>query len=384
MARMLVTGGAGFIGTNFVHHWAAQHPGERLVVVDALTYAGKRENLQSLSANRDFLFVHADIRDSTHMGRVLREQEIDTIVHFAADSHVDRSISGPDCFIETNIVGTHSLLKAARTVWLEQATASNHRFHHVSTDEVYGSLGPNESAFHERTPYAPNSPYSASKAASDHLVRSYYKTYGLKASISNCSNNYGPYQLPEKLIPLVIVNILEGRAVPLYGDGRNRRDWLHVSDHCRGIDSILRFGQPGAVYNIGGGCECDNHEIVGMICAIADELFRTCPDLRSRFPRCPAAHGRGTSSLIEFVAERPGHDRRYAIDSGKIERELGFRVSVPLTNGLRDTFSWYLQNERWWRAAVDDSYREPTPARLTPLNAVPVMSCEAGPESQCS
>lgn len=378
MTRTLVTGGAGFIGANFVHYWLAEHPRERLVVVDALTYAGNFDNLQSVKGHQEFRFVHGDIRDCTLMRRVLREEGIDTIVHFAAESHVDRSINGPDAFIEANIIGTHELLKAAREVWLAKEAPRTHRFHHVSTDEVYGSLSADEPAFHEHSPYSPNSPYSASKAASDHLVRCYYSTYGLQATISNCSNNYGPYQLPEKLIPLVIVNILEGRGLPIYGDGRNRRDWLHVSDHCRGIGAVLQNGRPGEVYNIGGGCECDNLTIVTLLCAIADELFRACNDLRLRFPRCPVSKEQAASSLIEFVPDRPGHDRRYAVDCRKIERELDHRARVSLETGLRDTFSWYLRNEWWWRGVMDENYREWIRMQYAPRKSESIATVDSG------
>jgi dTDP-glucose 4,6-dehydratase len=277
-------------------------------------------------------------------------------VHFAAESHVDRSIDAPDAFIETNVHGTHSMLKAARTVWLEERAVPRHRFHHVSTDEVYGSLGAADPAFHERTPYAPNSPYSASKAGSDHLVRAYHHTFGLEVTTSNCSNNYGPYHFPEKLIPLMIVNLLHGRALPIYGDGRNVRDWLHVSDHCRGIDLILERGQPGEVYNIGGGVESENLKLVETLCELADQAFAAQEDLAARFPQSPAAQGKESSALIQFVKDRPGHDRRYAIDCGKIERQLGYKARMSLESGLRDTFQWYVRNERWWRAVMDGSY----------------------------
>ena len=262
MARVLVTGGAGFIGANFVHQWLATHAEEPVVVLDALTYAGNLANLEPVRERAELRFVRGDIRDTALLERLLREEGIDTIVHFAAESHVDRSIHAPDAFIETNVRGTHSMLKAARTVWLEERAVERHRFHHVSTDEVYGSLGAEDPAFHEGTPYAPNSPYSASKAASDHLVRAYHHTFGLEVTTSNCSNNYGPYHFPEKLIPLVIVNLLHGRPLPIYGDGRNVRDWLHVSDHCRGIELVLERGRPGEVYNIGGGAERENLVLV--------------------------------------------------------------------------------------------------------------------------
>ena len=357
MARLLVTGGAGFIGANFVHHWLGTHAGEPVVVLDALTYAGNLANLEPVKMRPELRFVRGDIRDTALIERLLREERLDTIVHFAAESHVDRSIHGPDAFIDTNVQGTHSMLKAARTVWLEERTVSAHRFHHVSTDEVYGSLGPEDAPFTERTPYAPNSPYSASKAASDHLVRAYHHTYGLATTISNCSNNYGPFHFPEKLIPLMIVNLLHGRDLPIYGDGRNVRDWLHVSDHCRGIERILAKGTPGEVYNIGGGAESENLTLVETLCAVADAAFREQKELARRFPEAPAARGVKSASLIRFVKDRPGHDRRYAIDCRKAERELGYRAEVTLERGLRETFAWYLENEWWWRAVMDGSYQ---------------------------
>ena len=358
MARLLVTGGAGFIGSNFIHHWLATHPGERLIALDALTYAGNFSNLKSVQHQDGFRFVHADIRDSVFVEDVLREERIDTIVHFAAESHVDRSIHGPDTFIDTNVVGTHSLLKAARRVWLSEGRVDRHRFHHVSTDEVYGSLEPEDPAFQENTRYAPNSPYSASKAASDHLVRAYHRTYGLQATTSNCSNNYGPYHFPEKLIPLAIVNILLGRELPVYGDGSNIRDWLHVADHCRGIDLILSKGTPGEVYNIGGGCEYQNIDLIHLLCDIADDAFAQQPELKFQYPECPATQNESTRQLIRFVRDRPGHDRRYAIDCEKIVRELGYQAQLGLQEGLRTTFAWYLQNEWWWRNVMDGSYRQ--------------------------
>ncbi len=357
MRRLLVTGGAGFIGTNFVHHWLKEHPGDRVVVLDALTYAGNVANLEPVKHRPEFRFVRGNICDTRLVEQLLREERVDTIVHFAAESHVDRSIRGPDAFIQTNVVGTHSLLEAARKVWLEERLVDRHRFHHVSTDEVYGSLGPNEPAFHEKTPYAPNSPYAASKAASDHLVRAYHHTYGLGATISNCSNNYGPYHFPEKLIPLTIVNILEGRKIPVYGDGLNVRDWLHVADHCRGIDLVLASGQPGQVYNIGGGSECENLTLVKMLCTIAAEVFGSDSILRNRYRLCPAASGAPVAPLITFVKDRPGHDRRYAIDYGKIQRELGFSPRTSLLAGLTETFRWYSEHEQWWREVMDGRYQ---------------------------
>ena len=353
MARLLVTGGAGFIGSNFVHHWLREHAGDRLVVLDALTYAGNLANLESLRARPELSIVHGNICDTTLVEALLRTELIDTIVHFAAESHVDRSIAGPDAFIETNVIGTHSLLKAARKVWLDEKSVPQHRFHHVSTDEVFGSLGPNDPQFTETTAYAPNSPYSASKAASDHLVRAYHRTYGLLVTTSNCSNNYGPYQFPEKLIPLTIVNILQGRPLPVYGDGRNVRDWLHVSDHCRGIELVLARGKPGEVYNVGGHSECENIVLVRELCRIADAEFAADITLRRRFPRSPAAAGRSSAELIQFISDRPGHDRRYAIDCGKAERDIGFAPLTLMSQGLRMTFDWYAHHESWWKAILD-------------------------------
>jgi len=342
MARLLVTGGAGFIGANFVHYWLGQHPGDRLVVLDALTYAGHRGHLPAADERAEFRFVHGNICDTALVEQLLREEQIDTIVHFAAESHVDRSIEGPDAFVQTNIIGTHSMLKAARRVWLTDRTVPVHRFHHVSTDEVYGSLGPDDAPFCESTPYAPNSPYSASKAASDHLVRAYHHTYGLSVSISNCSNNYGPYQFPEKLIPLMIAQLLAGKSLPVYGDGRNIRDWLHVEDHCRGIEAVLLRGRPGEVYNIGGRSEVENIHLVRRLCAIVDEHIGSMSELRQGFPDCAVAQGENSERLVRYVKDRPGHDRRYAIDCAKIERECGFAPSISLDAGLKATVAWYL------------------------------------------
>ena len=357
MRRLLVTGGAGFIGSNFVHYWLQEHHDDRVVVLDALTYAGNLANLESVSTHAKLRVVHGNICDQKLVERLLAEERVNTIVHFAAESHVDRSIAESAVFVRTNVLGTHSLLEAARRIWLQGEGVPAHRFHHVSTDEVYGSLGPDDPPFAEDNPYAPNSPYAASKAASDHLVRAYHHTYGLRTTVSNCSNNYGPFHFPEKLIPLVIVNILHGKALPIYGDGRNVRDWLHVGDHCRGIDRILVQGAPGAVYNIGGRAESENLSLVRLLCTVADEAFRQCPQLAQRFPQSPAARGGTAAELISFVKDRPGHDRRYAVNCSRIEAELGFRAGVTLESGLRATFSWYLNNERWWREVMDGSYR---------------------------
>ncbi|HEY5667227.1 MAG TPA: dTDP-glucose 4,6-dehydratase [Gammaproteobacteria bacterium] len=357
MASLLVTGGAGFIGANLVRYWIDQHPGDRVVVLDALTYAGNRASLDNLADHAALRFVHGNICDQPLVETLLRDEAIDTIVHLAAETHVDRSITGPDAFVETNVLGTHSLLKAARKIWLDAGCMRRHRFHHVSTDEVYGSLGPEDPAFHEATPYAPNSPYSASKAAADHLVRAYHHTYGLQTTTSNCSNNYGPYQFPEKLIPLVIVNTLAGKPLPIYGDGKHVRDWLHVTDHCRGIELVLESGQPGESYNIGADAECDNLTLVESICASLDARFAADPGLAGRFPDAPAASGAASAGLIRFVDDRPGHDRRYAIDATRIRQELGFAASCSFAEGLSNTVAWYLDNEPWWRGIQDGSYR---------------------------
>lgn len=344
MSRLLVTGGAGFIGTNFVHYWVKHHPRDRIVVLDALTYAGNLANLDPVKEHPQFRFVHGDICDDSLVNRLMQDEHIDTVVHFAAESHVDRSITGPDAFIETNVIGTHVLLKAVKRAWLDSKSWSGPtRFHHVSTDEVYGSLGPNDPPFTEETPYAPNSPYSASKAASDHLVRAYHSTYGLNTTISNCSNNYGPYQFPEKLIPLCIVNLLNGKSLPIYGDGKNVRDWLYVEDHCNGIELILHKGAPGETYNIGGNSERTNMQLVQTLCAMMDEL---------------RPQGRPNSRHIRFVKDRLGHDRRYAINTQKIERELEFRRNDNLADKLRETVSWYLQNARWWRGLMTPDVRQ--------------------------
>jgi dTDP-glucose 4,6-dehydratase len=323
-----------------------------------LTYAGNLASLEPARCRAEFRFVHGDIRDGPLVARLLREHAVTTIVHFAAESHVDRSIEGPEAFIATNVVGTHMLLRAARQVWLEEGRgASGVRFHHVSTDEVYGSLGPSDAAFHEGTAYAPNSPYAASKAASDHLVRAYHHTYGLPVTTSNCSNNYGPYQLPEKLIPLMLVNALEGRALPVYGDGRNVRDWLFVDDHCRAVEAVILRGRVGETYNVGGGNEWTNIDVVRLLCGLVDQAFKAEPTLADRFPHALPARGAKTTELITFVKDRPGHDRRYAIDATKIERDLSFSPSESFQSGLERTVNWYLQNEPWWRGVMDGSYR---------------------------
>ena len=358
MRRLLVTGGAGFIGANFVHHWLTSHDETFVVVLDALTYAGNLASLADVLDDPRLVFVHGDITSEGVAADLLRTHQLNMLVHFAAESHVDRSIHGPDAFVHTNVVGTHELLKAARTVWLvEQAVPAPHRFHHVSTDEVFGSLGPDDAPFAETTAYAPNSPYSASKAASDHLVRAYFHTFGLPVTTSNCSNNYGPYHFPEKLIPLLIVNILTGKPLPVYGDGLNVRDWLFVADHARAIDVILERGQPGEVYNVGGKNEWTNIDIVRLVCRLVDDATHADPSLTAKFPLCPAAQGFAADQLIRFVTDRPGHDRRYAIDPTKIEGELGFLPTESFETGIARTVAWFLQNEGWWQAVMDGSYR---------------------------
>lgn len=345
MAELLVTGGAGFIGANFVHYWRKHHPADGITVLDALTYAGNQANLEGAE---EVALVEGDICDTSLVTQLLEGRRINTIVHFAAESHVDRSISGPDAFVTTNVIGTHSLLKAAKTAWLDKNKP--HRFHHVSTDEVYGSLGDDDPAFSETTPYAPNSPYSASKAGSDHLVRAYHHTFGLETTTSNCSNNYGPYQFPEKLIPLFLLNCLHGRALPIYGDGMNRRDWLHVEDHCHGIELAILKGRSGEVYNIGGGQELPNMAVIEEICRSVDAAFATDPSLSVRFPDAPAAQGKSSSILKSFVIDRKGHDRRYAIDETKSRTELGYAPRRDFAEGFAETLAWYIANEGWWRA----------------------------------
>ena len=356
--NVLVTGGAGFIGANFVHHWLATSSGGALVVLDALTYAGNRSSLAALEANPRFAFVHGDICDADLVRKLLEQHDIDTVAHFAAESHVDRSIVGPDEFVRTNVVGTHTLLKVVKSVWLDRKTPKPHRFHHVSTDEVYGSLQPADPAFHEGTPYAPNSPYSASKAGSDHLVRAYHETYGLDTTVTNCSNNYGPYQFPEKLIPLIIVNILAGKPLPVYGDGMQIRDWLHVEDHCRGIGMAIREGVAGQVYNIGGNSETANIDIVRTLGDLIDERLTADAQLRTYYPASPAANGKSSQSLITYVRDRPGHDRRYAINFAKARREIGYAPGRDLRQGLSSTLEWYFGNTAWWQPLLGGEYKE--------------------------
>mgnify|MGYP001828950793 FL=1 len=330
MRNILITGGAGFIGANFIRYWVDRHPGDRMVNLDALTYAGNPENLAAIDTLPVYRFVHGDINDRQCLDEVFAGEAIDTVVHFAAESHVDRSILGPDAFIRTNVHGTFTLLEAAKAAWGD--FAGGQRFLHVSTDEVYGSLEAGAPAFTETHAYAPNSPYSASKAASDHLVRAYHHTYGMPVLTTNCSNNYGPYQFPEKLIPLTILNALEGKPIPVYGDGRNIRDWLYVEDHCNGIETVLEGGRPGEVYNIGGINEWQNIDIVHLICDRLDELQPGAAPYREQ---------------VTFVTDRPGHDRRYAIDAGKMQRELGWSPRHDFASGIEQTIRWYLDNRDW-------------------------------------
>ncbi len=343
MPTWLVTGGAGFIGGNFVLDAVAS--GVRVVTLDALTYAGNLDTLSALDGHPGHAFVKGDIGDRALVARLLAEHRPDAIINFAAESHVDRSIDGPAAFIQTNVVGTLALLECARDYWksLGGAARDGFRFLHVSTDEVYGSLG-DEGKFSETTPYAPNSPYSASKAASDHLVRAFHHTYGLPVLTTNCSNNYGPFQFPEKLIPLVILKALNGEPLPVYGDGRNVRDWLYVKDHCAAIRRVLEAGRVGETYNVGGDAERQNIEVVKAICALLDA-------------RRPRADGQPRESQITFVRDRPGHDRRYAIDASKLKGELGWAPTVSFEQGLAATVDWYLGNPGWVARVLDGSYR---------------------------
>lgn len=341
--RLLVTGGAGFIGSNFTHYWCENYQSDRIVVLDALTYAGNPQNLANLKARENFRFVKGNICDRPLVDELLKTEAIDTIVHFAAESHVDRSILAPDAFIQTNLVGTFTLLEAFRRHF-PRIAENNPLFLHVSTDEVYGSLNPDDPPFTETTPYAPNSPYSASKAGSDHLARSYFHTYQIPTIITNCSNNYGPYHFPEKLIPLMCINILLGKSLPVYGDGQNVRDWLYVLDHCRALETVIHRGKPGEMYNIGGNNEVKNIDLVKMLCAIVDELALDLPL-------------RPSAQLIAFVKDRPGHDRRYAIDATKIKTELGWTPSVTVAEGLEKTVQWYLNNRHWWQPLLSEEYQ---------------------------
>ena len=351
--KFLITGGAGFIGSAVVRE-LIDSTSHEVVNLDKLTYAGNLDSLVSVSDHPRYVFEHADICDAEALARIFSVHQPDIVMHLAAESHVDRSISGPDAFIDTNVIGTHALLKAARAVWLD-GDGREHRFHHVSTDEVYGSLGSDDPGFYEAQQYQPNSPYSASKAASDHLVRAYHHTYGLQVTTSNCSNNYGPYHFPEKLIPLCITNVLRGRELPVYGDGSNIRDWLYVEDHCRGIDLVLGSGAVGESYNIGGNNEWNNLAIVELLCERLDGRFAVDETLAARYPDAPGARGHSASGMIRFVEDRAGHDWRYAIDAGRISRELGYAPRETFESGIDKTLDWFLDNEAWWRPLLDRS-----------------------------
>ena len=345
--NLLITGGAGFIGANFVRYWHNKYPDDQVVILDALTYAGNKNNLKSYLDQGGIEFIHGSICDQSLVEKIFMSHEIDRVIHFAAESHVDRSIKGPDDFIDTNIMGTYVLLKTAQASWSRRGI-NGHLFHHVSTDEVYGSLELADPPFCETSAYAPNSPYSASKAASDHLVRSYHHTYGLNTTTSNCSNNYGAFQYPEKLIPLCLINILQGRPLPIYGDGTQIRDWLHVDDHCRGIDLVLRNGTYGETYNIGGDNECRNIDVVKLICKTVNEIFADEPELHALFPDSPCSRNRDSAELISYVNDRLGHDFRYAVNANKIKTELGFSASITFDSGIKNTIKWYLDNQDWW------------------------------------
>lgn len=345
MRRILVTGGAGFIGSNFIRFWLKRHPEDRVTNLDKLTYAGNVDNLEDVELFPQYKLVHGDICDSGLVEKLFHTEELDTVVHFAAESHVDRSILAPDEFVRTNVYGTFALLEAARISWLAQASprVEEPRFLHVSTDEVYGSLGLEDPPFTELAPYRPNSPYSASKAAADHLVRAYHHTYGLPTIITNCSNNYGPYQFPEKLVPLTIRQAIQRESIPVYGQGENIRDWIYVEDHCSALETVLERGKIGETYNIGGGDQRRNIDLVHMICDLIDEKL-----------------GAGTSSrcsLIRFVKDRPGHDLRYAMDISKIAHELGWTPGETLATGIAKTFDWYLHQQDWVERVMTGEYR---------------------------
>ena len=354
-STLLVTGGAGFIGANFVHFWHRRHPGDHIVVLDALTYSGNLANISAELEKPNITFVHGDICDEALAASLFDAHDFDKVVHFAAESHVDRSIAAPDAFVRTNVNGTHSLLKVALTKWKDKF--AGRRFHHVSTDEVYGSLAPDDPPFTEASPYDPRSPYAASKAASDFLVRSYGHTYGLPVTISNCSNNYGPYQFPEKVIPLMVINALMGRPLPVYGDGLNVRDWIHVEDHCAVLSTVLERGRAGETYNIGGANEVANIDLVHTLCDLVDARIGRDTELARRFAACAASHDRRCREEIAFVTDRLGHDRRYAIDNSKITREFGSIPTRSLAAGLADTLNWYIDNEEWWRLIQSGEYR---------------------------
>ena len=345
MKTILITGGAGFIGSNFIHYVMREHPDYSIINLDKLTYAGNLENLKDIESEPNYRFIKGDICDRGLVEEIFRDHGIDTVVNFAAESHVDRSILGPEEFIRTNIYGTFTLLEVAKAYWIDNPRGheGDRLFLHVSTDEVYGSLG-EEGYFTEDTPYAPNSPYSASKAASDHLVRAYRHTYGLPVITTNCSNNYGPYQFPEKLIPLMVINALEEKSLPVYGDGGNIRDWIYVEDHCSALDIVIHRGRVGETYNIGGGNEWKNIDIVNLICEKLEERLGLPEGSKKR--------------LITFVKDRPGHDRRYAMDSAKIKKELGWSPAHSFEEGIEETIRWYLENRDWWERIISGEYKD--------------------------
>lgn len=351
--KLLVTGGAGFIGSNFIRHTLQIHPSARIINLDALTYAGNPMNLDNMPEDQKtrYRFIKGDICDSQLLVQLFEKEVFDGVVHFAAESHVDRSIYGPEAFINTNINGTFQLLETCLTAWKQNRLPQDFRFLHISTDEVYGSLGP-EGHFTEETPYDPSSPYSASKASSDHLVKAYHRTYGLPTVVTNCSNNYGPYQFPEKLIPLMILNIIEKKELPVYGDGKNVRDWLYVIDHCEALMTVLLKGKIGETYNIGGGTELENIRIVHLLCELLDEKLERSGKEKSR-------------NLVRFVTDRPGHDRRYAIDASKIQRDLGWQARFVFPDAIRETIDWYMNHMEWVNSVRSGDYRKWIEANYT-------------------
>ncbi len=352
--NILITGGAGFIGSNFVHYWSRKYPEDKIIVLDKLTYAGCLDNLAVLLQSGKVEFIEADINNFEIVKFIFQKFQIDTVVHFAAESHVDRSITGPEEFVKTNVLGTFTLLQAAKNNWSRNSSidSNQYRFHHVSTDEVYGMLQDNDPAFTEQTPYAPSSPYSASKAGSDHLVNSFFHTYGLPVTMSNCSNNYGPFHFPEKLIPLSLTNLLRGKEIGIYGSGKNIRDWLFVEDHCLGIDLIIQKGKIGENYNIGGNNEWRNVDVIELMCDTVDRLFIENPVWKEKYPDALASQGIKSRQAIRFIADRAGHDWRYAINAGKISKELGYSPQETFKTGLRKTIQWFLQNDNWWKRKI--------------------------------
>lgn len=348
MTNILITGGAGFIGANYVFYHKEHYPDDLVVVLDKCTYASNVQTLDPFANDPNFVFIKGDILDAPLVEQIISKYNIKTLVHFAAESHVDRSISGPDDFINTNINGTYNLLKVCKKLWIDPFDSCQGRFHHISTDEVFGTLSLQDEPFNENTPYKPNSPYSASKAASDCLVRSFVHTYGLDATETNCSNNYGPRQFPEKLIPLMIINIINNKPLPIYGDGMQIRDWLHVYDHARAIDLAIKNGKSGQTWNIGGRAERTNLQIVNTICSICDNLFNSTDSYFKKYPKSVYSNGASASDLITHVQDRPGHDRRYAINPNKAQIELGFKPSYSFEQGIEQTVRWYLDNDSWW------------------------------------